>query len=336
VHMGDEVLSLSVAAAFLAVSALGLAGAARAASRAFPDTKVPLMGVLGAFVFAAQMVNFPVLSGTSGHLGGGVLLAILLGPHAAALVMAAILVVQALVFRDGGLLALGCNTFNMGLAAPYLGYAAYRAVIGRPNGPKATGRLYLATFAGGLVGVVASAAFVPVQIALSGRSAVPFPTFFSVMVGVHLLIGAVEGLITFAVVLYVAQVRPDTLAVRIAGRERVSRRALAASFGLFALVTAGFLSLVASGLPDGLEWLAAEKGYAVPADLARGTDPTMARASDWQERVAPLPDYSVRGESAPKYWTSIAGILGTLATLGIVYGIAAAVRRRRPAGHGHA
>ena len=327
-HMPNEVLSPAVAGGFIAAGAAGLAIAAAGARRSFDESKVPLMGVLGAFVFAAQMVNFPILGGTSGHLGGGVLLAILLGPHATALVMAAILTVQCLIFYDGGLLALGCNTVNMGLVAPYVGYAAYRAILGRPNGGKSVGRLYLASFAGGLVGVAASAALVPVQIALSGRSAVPFTTFFPIMVGVHLLIGAVEGLVTFAVVLYVAQVRPDALEVRVARRERVSRGALAASFGLFALVTAGFLSLAASGLPDGLEWLTAEKGYAVSAEQAHATDRVAAQTSAWQESSAPFPDYSVRGENPAKHWTSIAGISGTLVTLGMVYGIAVAVRRR--------
>ncbi len=326
-HMPNEVLSPAVAGGFIAASAAGLAIAAAGARRTFDETKVPLMGVMGAFIFAAQMVNFPILGATSGHLVGGTLLAILLGPHAAALVMAAILTVQCLIFADGGLLALGCNIFNMGLVTSYVGYAAYRAILGRPNGETSRGRLYLASFAGGLIGVAVSAAFVPLQIALSGRVAVPFTTFFSLMVGVHLLIGAVEGLITFAAVLYVAQIRPDVLGVRVAGRERVSRGALAASFGLFALVTAAFLSLVASKLPDGLEWLTKEKGYAVSEEQARAADSVAAGASDWQKRTAPLPDYSVRGKKAPT-WTSLAGILGTAVTLGVVYAVAVVLRRR--------
>jgi len=333
-HMPNEVLVPAVAGPFIAVSVAGLALAAARARRTFHESKVPLMGVMGAFVFAAQMVNFPILGGTSGHLGGGVLLAILLGPDVTALVMAAILTVQCLIFNDGGLLALGCNVFNMGLVAPYVGYAVYRAIVGRPNGEKSTGRLYLASFAGGLLGVAASAAVVPVQIALSGRSDVPFATFFLVMEGIHLLIGAVEGAITFAVVLYVTQVRPDALDVRVAGRQRVSRQALAASFAIFALLVGGFLSLVASGLPDGLDRLirAGEEGG---KGYAKGeAHPVAAQVSRWQERAAPLPDYSVRGENAPKYWTSIAGVLGSLVTLGVVYGVALAVRRR-PRGHDH-
>lgn len=329
-HMANEVLSPAVAYAFIGVSAAGLATSAALARRKFHESKVPLMGVMGAFVFAAQMVNFPVLGGTSGHLGGGVLLAILLGPHVTALVMAAILTVQCLVFADGGLLALGCNVFNMGIVAPYVGYAVYRAILGRAEGQKSVGRLYLASFAGALVGVAASSAAVPVQIALSARSAVPFSTFFPLMVGVHLLIGAVEGLVTFAVLAYLVQVRPDVLDVQLPGKERLSRRAVAGSIGVFAVLVGGLLSLVASGLPDGLDWLSETKEYVKPAETAH---PTMVRASAAQAKIAPLPDYGA-GKGAPSYWTSVSGILGTVATLGIVYLIALAVRRRTPA-HAH-
>jgi cobalt/nickel transport system permease protein len=329
-HMPNEVLSPTVAGGFVAVSGVGMALAAAAARRTFHESKVPLMGVMGAFVFAAQMVNFQILGGTSGHLGGGVLLAILLGPHVAALVMAAILTVQCLIFNDGGLLALGCNIFNMGIVAPYVGYGIYRLVLGRLEGAKSASRLYLASFAGALVGVAASSAVVPLQIAASGLSAVPLTTFFPVMVGVHLLIGAVEGLITFAVVLYLVQVRPDVLDLAVVGTERVSRRALIASLAAFTLLVGGLVSLMASGLPDGLEWVAEEKGYAEPGETAREAHPVLGTVSAWQERTAPLPDYSA-GEDAPTYWTSVSGIVGSLATLGVVYALAVLVRRRRVA-----
>ncbi len=326
-HMPNEVLSPAVAGGFIAASVAGLGLAAAGARRSFHDSKVPLMGVMGAFVFAAQMVNFQILGATSGHLSGGVLLAILLGPHAAALVMAAILTVQCLVFNDGGLLALGCNIFNMGIVAPYVGYAVYRLLLGRSEGQKSAGRLYLASFAGALVGVAASAAVVPVQIALSGMSAVPFTTFFPLMVGIHLLIGAVEGAITFAVVLYLTQVRPEVLGVKVAGRERVSRRAVVASFAVLALLAAGLLSLVACGLPDGLDFLLSEKKFSRHAESEEAVHPAMAKVSAWQRRTAPLPDYSA-GEDSPAYWTSLAGVLGSLVTLGLVFGVARAVRRR--------
>jgi len=320
VHMPNEVLSPAVAGGFIVASAAGLGFAAARARRTFHESRVPLMGVMGAFVFAAQMVNFQILGATSGHLGGGVLLAILLGPHVAALVMAAILTVQCLIFNDGGLLALGCNIFNMGIVAPYVGYFIYRLILGRPEGLKSAGRLYLASFAGALVGVAASAAVVPVQIAASGLIAVPLATFFPLMVGVHLLIGAVEGLVTFAVVAYLVQVRPDVLEVSMAGK------ALVGSLAIFALLVAGLLSLVACGLPDGLEWLTEAKGYAQPAEKAATV---MHKVSEFQQHAAPLPDYSA-GKDAPAYWTSISGILGSLVTLGAVYGIAVAVRRRKP------
>jgi len=329
-HMADQVLSPTVAIGFVGASVIGLGAAATLARRAFAESKVPLMGVMGAFVFAAQMVNFPVLPGTSGHLGGGVLLAILLGPHAAALVMAAILTVQCLVFQDGGLLALGCNIFNMGLVAPYLGYVVYCAILGRKGGEKSAGRLYLASFAAALVGVAASAAAVPVQIALSKQLAVPFSVAFPLMVGVHLLIGAVEGLITFAVLAYLVQVRPDVLDAPVRSRERLSRRAVIGSLAVFALLAGGLGSLMASGLPDGLDWLWEEKGYIKPESEAH---PTMADVGEAHAKVSPFPDYTV-GKDAPRYWTSVLGIGGSAATLALVYLLARLVRRRMPA-HAH-
>jgi cobalt/nickel transport system permease protein len=282
---------------------------------------------MGAFVFAAQMVNFPVGSGTSGHLSGGVLLAVLLGPHVAALVMAAILTVQCLVFTDGGILALGCNIFNMGLVGPYVGWLAYRAIIGRPDREKGAGRLYLASFTAALLAVAASAAMVPVQIVLSRQLAVPFSVAFPLMVGVHILIGAVEGLSTFAVLAYLVQARPDVLEVRVPGQARLSRRAVVTSIAVFAFVAGGLGALVASGLPDGLDWLCETKGY------VKAAHPAMPPLSEAHAKLAPLPDYS-GGENAPAYWKPVAGILGTGATLGVVYLIALAVRRRMPA-HAH-
>jgi len=329
-HMANEVLSPTVAYGFIGASAAGLGVAAMLARRGFHEGKVPLMGVMGAFVFAAQMVNFPVLSGTSGHLSGGVLLAVLLGPHVAALVMAAILTVQCLVFTDGGILALGCNIFNMGLVGPYVGWLAWRAIVGRPDREKSAGRLYLATFTAALLAVAASSAMVPVQIALSKQLDVPFSVAFPLMVGVHLLIGAVEGLITFAALAYLVQVRPDTLDVRVPGEKRLSRRAVVGSIAVFALLVGGLGFLVASGLPDGLDWLWETKGYVKPAEEAH---PAMTAVSEAHAKLAPLPDYG-GGEHAPAYWKPVAGVLGTAATLGVVYLIALAVRRRMPA-HAH-
>ena len=211
-HMANELLSLPVAAGSLALGAAAVGLSARWARPAAAGGRLPLMGVMGAFVFAAQMINFtlPGMPGTSGHLGGGVLLAILLGPAAGIVTMAAILIVQCLLFQDGGLLALGCNIFNMGVIPCLLGWCLYRAVLGRARAPSA-GRQYLAAWIACLGGVCAGAGMVPIEAALSGVLRVPLRQFLGVMLGVHLLVGLCEGAITFAVIAYLRRTRPELL-----------------------------------------------------------------------------------------------------------------------------
>ncbi|HSW45102.1 MAG TPA: energy-coupling factor ABC transporter permease [Phycisphaerae bacterium] len=326
-HMANELLTPGVAGAFIVLSAGGLAMASRLARKDSDPFRVPLMGVLGAFVFAAQMINFPILPGTSGHLGGGVLLAILLGPHAATLVMAAILIVQCLIFQDGGLLALGTNILNLGIVPCYLGSALFHLLAGaRP----ATARLYAAVFAATLVGMVAGAALVPVEVWLSGRITVPLREFLVVMVGLHLLIGLGEAIITFLVVGYVCRVRP-TLLGPVAERLHASGRglsltAVAASFGVIAVLLAGVVSLYASSSPDALESITAAEGSDAPARIAGEADPTIERVTALQHRTAPLPDYQVPGWSETA-GTSVSGLIGTAVTLALVLLIGRAVRR---------
>lgn len=332
-HMANELLTPWVAAAFFVVTAGFLAMASRAVRTGLDQDRVPLMGVIGAFVFAAQMINFPVLPGVSGHLGGGVLLAILLGPHAATLVMASILIIQCLIFQDGGLLALGTNILNLGVIPAYLGYAIFRLTAGRS--PSA-GRLYLAVFIAALIGVTGGAAMVPVQIWLSGVTTVPLAQFLLVMVGLHLLIAAVEAFITFFVVAYISKVRPQFLgpaADRLRGIGRpLSRTVVVGSILVTALMLGGVVSLFASAWPDALESITAPGDAAETAMVKPSDDPLVARADEWQGRVAPLPDYE---------WTSLSGVVGTLMTLAVAWGIGRTLAARRkaagvPSGHAHA
>jgi len=211
-HMANELLSVPVAAVTLALMAALVAVAARRARRATTDDRLPLMGVMGAFVFAAQMINFtlPGMPGTSGHLGGGVLLAILLGPSAAIVTMTAILIVQCLLFQDGGLLALGCNVINMAVVPCLIGSGLYRLLLGSPA-RAAAWRQYLAAWLACVAGVAAGAAMVPVEAALSGVLQVPLGHFLGVMIGVHLIIGLCEGAVTFAAVAYLRRVRPELM-----------------------------------------------------------------------------------------------------------------------------
>lgn len=317
-HMADQLLSPGVAFVFIAVSGAVLVGAARATQARFDPARVPLMGVLGAFVFAAQMINFPILPFTSGHLGGGVLLAILLGPHAGALVMASILIIQALIFQDGGILAIGTNILNLGILPCYVGWTVYRLVSGTRPG---AARLYAAVFIATMVGMLSGAAMVPVQATLSGVLAVSFSRFLLAMLGLHLLIALVEAIVTFGVIAYIGRVRGELLgdAATAWGEasQGIGRRAVLASLLATALLLGGIGSLFASEWPDALDSLTSGQR----ALVVESSSPVIEKASDWQTRVAPLPEYR---------WTSLSGILGTAITLLVVWGIGRMLRGRTP------
>jgi cobalt/nickel transport system permease protein len=206
-HIPDGFLSGEICLLGYIVTGVVLAIALRRTSQKMGEKAAPLMGVLAAFIFAAQMINFPVAGGTSGHLLGGTLAAILLGPWAAVIVMTSVVSVQALVFQDGGLAALGMNVFNMGVLTAFVGYAIYRSVDriapGRP-----TVRL-VATFSAAWIAVMAAAALTSVELALSDTS--PLDVALPAMLGVHSLIGIGEGLITAAAVALVLSSRPDLI-----------------------------------------------------------------------------------------------------------------------------
>ena len=196
-HIPDGLLSLPVCAGTGVAAVLGVGLAVRLGTRALGDRQVPLMGVMGAFVFAAQMINVPVAAGTSGHLMGGALLTALLGPHLAALVLTCVLVVQALLFQDGGVLALGANVLNMAIVGPYVAAAVF-AVARR-----GTVGLFLA----GWLSVLIAAVLASAELALSGT--VPFGPVVTAMGLTHAIIGILEGALTVAVVRFLLRVRPD-------------------------------------------------------------------------------------------------------------------------------
>jgi cobalt/nickel transport system permease protein len=350
-HMANELLSVPVAAATLALAGGVVAAAAARVRRTLDPERLPLMGVLGAFVFAGQMINvtLPGMPGTSGHLGGGVLLAIVLGPAAAIVTMAAILIVQCLMFQDGGLLALGCNILNMGVVPCLLGWGLYRALLGAPEAAPPW-RQYLAAWAACVAGVTLGAALVPLEAAVSGVMNIPLTGFLAVMVGVHLIIGFVEGLITFAVVAYLRKVRPALVGAPAVGTEprRLGRKPVLATLLATALILAGGISWLASRQPDGLEWSYQVHRYGDAAEPVKAPSGLVARVDDWQSRYALLPDYGRRsaplgqtpGEApseteAPDAWPgvsgwgSLAGLLGTVVTLAVVYVVAVLLRRRR-------
>ena len=324
-HMSDALLSPAVGGTMWVAAGATLGYCARRLKGHMADEMVPLMGVLGAFVFAAQMINFTLPgTGSSGHLGGGLLLAILLGPHAAFLVVASVLTVQALFFADGGLLALGSNLVNLGLFPCLLAYPLlYRPLASTDPG---RGRQTLAAIIAAVAALQFGAFAVVLQTSLSGLSELPLATFALLMQPIHLGIGLVEGVVTAAVVRYVAQMRPDLLSgmpvLPVAPRRRQKNLAV---LSIAAILIGGVLSWFASVHPDGLEWALAKAGF---EEEQGGGDKLHGTLAAVQQRVTIFPDYGWRpeGESGAasvekETWpqvdagTSIAGLVGGGLTL---------------------
>lgn len=253
-HMADALLSPTVGVALWGASAATLAWCSKRLRSDGREHLVPLMGVLGAFVFAAQMINFAIPgTGSSGHIGGGLLLSILLGGPAAFIVITSVLTVQALFFADGGLLALGANIFNLGVIPCFIAYPLiYRPLLKAAGNSPSKNRVIVITVLAAVIGLQLGALGVVVETRLSGISSLPFGTFLLLMQSIHLPIGVVEGLATAAVFAFIRQARPDLVDAGhvIAG---FSGRMIA-TFALLALVMGGGLSWFASSDPDGLEW----------------------------------------------------------------------------------
>ncbi len=209
-HIPDGFLNVATVATTAAVSAGGIGGAVRIVGKKLKEKQVPLMGILAAFIFAAQMLNFPVAGGTSGHVIGAALAAILLGPWAAVLIMSCVLIAQSLIFQDGGLLALGANIFNMGIVASFSAYYLYKLVTWLA-GSSRRGTL-IGGFAAAWVSVFLASIFCAIELAVSGSS--PFGVVLPAMAGVHALIGIGEGVITGAVLVLVMATRADLLQLK--------------------------------------------------------------------------------------------------------------------------
>jgi len=336
-HMADALLSPQVGGAFWGIAAGTLAVCSRKLKRNPDDSRIPLMGVLGAFVFAAQMINFTIpATGSSGHLGGGLLLAILLGPAAAFLTIASVLVVQALFFADGGLLALGCNIFNLGFFPAFLAYPLiFKPIAGfRPSRK----RLFWASLLAALVALQFGSLGVVVQTSLSGISALPFSSFLLVMQPIHLAIGLVEGLVTAVVVGLVWDGQPELL--RLSTAHSASpvlrwRKPAVALLSVTILVGCVF-SWYASSQPDGLEWSVQQ--VTGQEELTHPPQSVHAWLASLQDTLAILPDYGFAEgpENDNRLWqaragTSLSGILGaSLALLlAILFGLAARKKPKR-------
>jgi len=326
-HMADALISPAVGGTMLAATGGIAVYCARKVKEELDQSKIPLMGVLGAFIFASQMLNFSIPgTGSSGHLGGGMILAVLLGPYAAFLVMASVLGVQALFFADGGLLALGANVFNLGFFPAFIAYPLiYRRVVG--SNP-ARNRLITGALVAALAGTLLSALGVVTETAASGVSELPFTTFAAAMLPIHLAIGVVEGLVTAGVVLFVRRARPELLE-RVSTRRTLGGldlRHLLAGLLLAAVVAGGALSWFASSNPDGLAWsiagISGTEGIDGSGSALHGASATI------QEKTALLPDYG-DGSRAD---TTLSGFAGGAITLLIAIAIGFVLKRRRAPG----
>ena len=334
-HMADALVSPAVGGAMWAAAAGLTTYSARRLSDSADDARIPLMGVLGAFVFAAQMIYFSIPgTGSSGHLGGGLLLAVLLGPHPAFLTMASILAIQALFFADGGLLAFGCNLFNLGFFPCYIAYPfVFRRIAG--TNPS-RGRLTAALVAASVVGLQFGALSVVAETWASGLADLPFVAFLMLMQPVHFVIALVEGAVTAAVVAFIWRERPD---LANADAHPSPMKGLLTAVLIAALLVGGVFSWFASPDPDGLEWSLSRA--AVELDAARPAG-IHALLAEWQEKMAIFPDYRLKTElpadgagaaSEKSAWpavdagTSAAGVAGSLITLVIVFAVAALLRR---------
>ncbi|MBN1829848.1 MAG: energy-coupling factor ABC transporter permease [Deltaproteobacteria bacterium] len=348
-HMADALISPAVGGALWTATAGLTAWSAKKLNEDFDDRKVPLMGALGAFVFAAQMINFTIpATGSSGHLGGGMALAVLLGPYAAFLTMASILTIQSLFFADGGLLALGCNIFNLGFFPCFIAYPLiYKKIAG--ENPSA-GKIFAGATLASLAGLQLGAFGVVVETVASGISDLPFSTFLLLMQPIHGAIGIVEGLVTAAVITFVWKARPEVLLLaEKSSAEGFSIKAVFVGLIAAAVITGGIFSWFASVHPDGLEWAlfhaSGKEEFRNPEESAHSL------LAGIQEKTAVMPDYGFKNSrtvqedatASEEQWpavsigTSTAGIVGgglTLFFAGLVGFLLRLIGRSRQASPG--
>jgi cobalt/nickel transport system permease protein len=342
VHVPDGFIDAPTSAAAGLVAAGAVAVSLRGARRELDERTAPLAGLVAAFIFAVQMLNFPVAAGTSGHLLGGALAAILVGPFTGILCVSVVLLMQGILFADGGLTALGVNITVMAGVTTVVAYAVFRGLLKvLPRGRRS---VTAASFVAALLSVPAAALAFTLIYWIGGTTDVAIGKVATAMVGVHLLIGIGEAAITALTVGAVIAVRPDLvhgargvrqkLRLRVNGElvdvpaaeeartapvaARASRRTLWVSGLVTSLVLAGFVSFYASANPDGLEKVAADKGIDKKVEEHAAAD-------------SPLADYGVKDVDDARLSGGLAGVIGVGVTVVAGTGVFWAVRRRRTA-----
>ncbi len=314
-HMADALISPAVAGTMYVCSAAA-AGYSIKKVRMDTDTKkIPVMGIMGAFVFAAQMINFTIPgTGSSGHLCGGMLLSALLGPCAGFLTMIGVLLIQCLLFADGGLLALGCNVWNMAFYGCFIGaLLIWRPMMRHGMSKK---RIIISSILGCVLTLQLGAFSVSLETLASGITELPFLAFVATMQPIHLAIGLVEGCITAAVLVFVYEARPELLYTGEQANTRqnmFSFKKTLAILSAAAVVIGGVLSLFASSHPDGLEWSIERLTGATELSASGG----IYRITDAiQQATSILPDYAF-SNSDSVFGTTFSGIFGGIVVIAL-------------------
>ncbi len=323
-HMADALISPLVGGAMWVATAGVAAYSIKKIQTEMDEKKIPLMGVMGAFIFASQMINFTIPgTGSSGHIGGGLILAILLGPYAGFLTMASVLTIQALFFADGGLLALGSNVFNMGFFTCFIAYPLiYKGLMKRGYSTK---RIVWVSILTAIIGLQLGAFGVVLQTLFSGKTELPFETFLLLMQPIHLAIGAIEGLVTAAVVTYIWNSRPEIIETAASGVAigNVSIKKVVGGLVIVAMMTGVGLSWFTSSNPDGLEWAMIKTAGTAELETPDGLHQQL---SDLQTKTSFMPDYSFKApengteQSAGEVKEAWPAVSGGTSTAGLVGG----------------
>lgn len=317
-HMADALVAPAVAGTLYVCSTAAASFSVKQVRLDTDTKKIPVMGVMGAFVFAAQMINFTIPgTGSSGHLCGGMLLSALLGPYAGFLTMIGVLLIQCLLFADGGLLALGCNVWNMAFYGCFIGSLLIWKPIMRNSMSKA--KIIMASVIGCVLTLQLGAFSVTLETMASGITELPFAAFFVVMQPIHLAIGFVEGLITAAVLVFVYEARPELLFCNSESERaegRFSFKNTLVILAAAAVLTGGLLSLAASSDPDGLEWSIERLTGSTELEASGGLHQA---AGSIQEVTSLLSDYTFK-DSESAFGTAFSGIIGGLVVVGVCIG----------------
>lgn len=311
-HMADGLISIPVGIVFFIISFLGLAYSIKKLNDDHDYRKIPIMAVMGAFVFVAQMINFTIPgTGSSGHIGGGILLCLILGQYPAFLSICCVLIIQCLFFGDGGLLALGCNMFNMGMIPCFIAYPLIvKPLLKQRFHSK---RIILASLLGVVVGLEIGALMVVLQTVMSQVTDLPLVAFLSLMLPIHFAIGIIEGLITAMVVNYVYKQSPQMIdcALKEQSFSKLHFKKLIISFLVLIGLIGGVLSLFASQYPDGLEWSIGGITGNTEVEASGEVKEALAKV---QETTAFLPDYHFYNDEG-YFGVSTSGIVGGAITI---------------------